>query len=72
MIDQPFPTTLTDLQSELLEHAKAGRSDATFRFLIAMDQIGSLVRHHTHDQIENPASRPHGTPASQIDAAGNA
>ena len=72
MIDQPFPTTLTDLQSELLEHAKAGRSDATFRFLIAMDQIGSLVRHHTHDQIENPASRPHGTPASQVDAAGNA
>ena len=72
MIDQPFPTTLTDLQSELLEHAKAGRSDATFRFLIAMDKIGSLVRHHTHDQIENPASRPHGTPASQVDAAGNA
>ena len=72
MIDQPFPTTLTDLQSELLEHAKAGRYDATFRFLIAMDQIGSLVRHHTHDQIENPASRPHGTPASQVDAAGNA
>ena len=67
-----FPTTLTDLQSELLEHAKDGRSDAVFRFLIAMDQIGSLVRHHTHDQIENPASRPHGTPASQIDAAGNA
>ena len=72
MTSHKFPTTLTDLQSELLEHAKDGRSDAVFRFLIAMDQIGSLVRHHTHDQIENPASRPHGTPASQIDAAGNA
>jgi len=67
-----FPTTLKDLQVELLEHAKDGRSDALFRHAIAIDQIGSLVRHLTHDQELNPTSRPHGTKKTEISDAGHA
>lgn len=67
-----FPSRIPELQKELLEHAKAGRSDALFRFAIAIDQVGSLVRHHTHDQKENPSARPHGTPKSEVSDAGHA
>ena len=67
-----FPTTIEDLQAELDKHAKDGRTDSAFRFAIAVDQLGTLVRHLTHDQKENPISRPHGNRRSEIDAAGHA
>lgn len=71
-MNRKFPETLTDLQCELLEHAKNGRSDAGFRALIMLDQIGGLVRHFTHDRVENPTSRPHGSRKTEIGDAGHA
>lgn len=67
-----FPETLTALAEELRKHSKDGRSDALFRHAIVIDQIGALVRHLTHDCIENPTSRPHGGKKSETDAAGHA
>lgn len=67
-----YPKTIPELQAELLEHAKDGRSDALFRHAIAIDQIGSLVRHLTHDQELNPESRPHGSKNAEISDAGHA
>lgn len=66
---------LQDLQKELLHHSKEGRGgvgDECFRLAIAIDQIGSFVRHISHDQNLNPSSRPHGTRQSEIDDAGHA
>lgn len=68
----PFPTTLEELQKELLVHAQTGRSDALFRHAIASDQIGAMVRFLTHDPIENPTSRPHADAKSEVEAAGHA
>jgi phosphohistidine swiveling domain-containing protein len=67
-----FPTTLIELQEELLHHAKDGRSDAGFRLNIALCQLGSLAMHFTHDQVENPFARPHGTREGEIADAGHA
>lgn len=68
----PFPTTLEELQKELLIHAKTGRSDALFRHAIVTDQIGGMIRFLTHDPIENPTSRPHAGKGSEVEAAGHA
>jgi len=70
-----FPTTLKELQVELLEHAKIGRGgvgDSDFRLGIFIDNLGSAIRHHTHDPTLNPTSRLHGTPASRVADAGHA
>lgn len=67
-----YPSTLRDLQVELLKHSKDGRSDDLFRIAIVMDQIGSLTRHLTHDQKLNPVSRPHSSRNGEISDAGHA
>jgi phosphohistidine swiveling domain-containing protein len=70
-----FPQTLRELQDELLIHAKDGRGgigDAGFRLAIAIDNLGSFTRNYTHDPVENPHARPHGTPASKVSDAGHA
>lgn len=67
-----FPETLTELEKELGTHALDGRSDAPFRLAIAVDQLGSLARHLTHDPVENPITRPFGTKDGEIADAGHA
>ena len=67
-----FPTTIEELQVELLEHSKDGRSDAGFRMNIVLSQMGSLTSHFTHDPCENPIARPHGTREGEIADAGHA
>ncbi|MFA5380254.1 MAG: PEP-utilizing enzyme [Dehalococcoidia bacterium] len=67
-----FPITLSELQKELLEHAKDGRSDVLFRIAIFQEQIGTLLRYMTHDPIENPVARRHAGQASEEEAAGHA
>jgi|WetSurMetagenome_2_1015567.scaffolds.fasta_scaffold11278_7 phosphohistidine swiveling domain-containing protein len=69
---QLFPTTLNDIQSELLKHSKDGRSDAGFRLNIALSQIGSLAMHFTHDPYENSIARPYGTREGEVADAGHA
>jgi phosphohistidine swiveling domain-containing protein len=64
--------TLTELQHELLVHAKDGRSDALFRVAIFQEQIGTLLRYMTHDPIENPTARRHAGQSSEEEAAGHA
>lgn len=68
----PHPTTISDLEKELMIHAKDGRSDALFRMSIALSQLGSLAAHLTHDQTLNPGSRPYGSRAGEISDAGHA
>lgn len=67
-----FPMTLTELQYELLEHAKDGRSDAGFRIAIFQEQIGTMLRYFTHDPVENPTARRHAGQSSEEEAAGHA
>lgn len=69
---ESFPTTLDEIQKELLQHSKDGRSDAGFRLNIALSQMGSLAAHFTHDRIENPTSRPYGSKDGEISDAGHA
>jgi phosphohistidine swiveling domain-containing protein len=70
-MNRKFPKTLTELQCELLEHAKDGRSDMLFRIPIVNDNYGAFCRHISHDRVLNPISRPHGTPQSKINDAGH-
>jgi phosphohistidine swiveling domain-containing protein len=67
-----FPETLDDLEKELLVHAKDGRDDALFRWVIFSAQMGNLAMHLSHDQELNPTSRPHGTPMSECSDFGHA
>jgi phosphohistidine swiveling domain-containing protein len=69
--DEKFPTTLKELQAELLTHSKDGRSDKLMRVAIATDNFGAFVRYVSHDQELNPAAKVHGTPKTMIDDAGH-
>jgi len=66
------PTSLHQIQEELAIHAKDGRSDDLFRFVIMHAQIGDLAKHLSHDQILNPTARPHGTKESEKNEFGHA
>ncbi len=67
-----YPESISDLEKELLEHAKDGRSDAGFRLAIAVAQLGTLSMHFCHDPIENPSARPYGSRQGEISDAGHA
>jgi phosphohistidine swiveling domain-containing protein len=71
-MEQPFPTTLDELEKELLVHSKDCRDDALFRWVIFSAQCGNLAMHLSHDQELNPTSRPHGTPQSECSDFGHA
>jgi phosphohistidine swiveling domain-containing protein len=66
-----YPLTLYELQQELLEHSKDGRSDVPMRVAITTDNFGAFVRYISHDKELNPTSRPHGTRQSKINDAGH-
>lgn len=66
-----FPSTLRELQKELLEHSKKGRNDIPFRIGIVNDNYGAYCRHITHDRALNPISRPLGTTESRVSDAGH-
>jgi len=71
MNEEKFPTTLKELQTELLKHSKDGRSDKLFRVAIATDNFGAFVRYISHDQELNPVAKVHGTPKTMVDDAGH-
>lgn len=69
---QKFPSQISELQEELVQHSKAGRLDDLFRFVIMHAQVGDLAKNLSHDQNHNPGCRPHGTKDSEKNECGHA
>lgn len=64
---------LENLDAELQAYlASEPRQDPSFRYAIAMSQLGPLVSHMTHDSKENPLARPYGTRAGEVSDFGHA
>ncbi len=64
---------ISNIEKEIKKYLRTEyRKDVEFRALLALTELGDIVKYITHDKKLNPESRPHGTKNDEILAYGQA